>query len=146
MSDNRTFWVKYREYRPVQIESHIDPNRTDRKHPLLNVAHLIEAYQSRRGSSLANVDSGLISVHIGNNNDLIIGDISEPALPGSTLLNSLTAGITEDTPLIIRMNQNLTSNEEIGIETLILDMDVDNRGTVNKLVNSDTGDKGTKNT
>src|SRR6478736_4012344 len=115
MSDNRTFWVKYREYSPVPIETHFFSDGSSRNRHLLNVAHLIEAYQSRRGSSLANVDSGLISVHTGNNNDLIIGDISEPALPGSTLLNSLTAGITEDTPLIIKANVD--------------DMEVDKKGT-----------------
>jgi len=115
MSDNRTFWVKYREYRPVKIKTQFIVDKTGRVEYLSDVADLIEAYQSRRGSSLANVDSGLISVHIGNNNDLIIGNISEPALPGSTLLNSLTAGITEDTPLIIKANVD--------------DMEVDKKGT-----------------
>ena len=113
MSDNRTFWVKYREYSPVPIETHFFSDGSSRNRHLLNVAHLIEAYQSRRGSSLANVDSGLISVHIGNNNDLIIGNSSD-ALEVDSPLAELNSGNTAKTALIIKTNVD--------------DMEVDKKG------------------
>ncbi|KAJ3271956.1 hypothetical protein HDV01_006090 [Terramyces sp. JEL0728] len=91
MNENKTFWIRYSNNRPVKIHTHFHSNNNP--NPLSDVADLVEAYHSMPGSLLANTDLGC--------------NLESAALKGGLPLSLLTSGNTEDTALIINViNQN----------------------------------------
>ena len=101
MAENKSFWIKYLENNPVEIETHIDQSRSRREFPLTNVGHLISAFKQRPGSLLADTDEGLITLYLQNSD----GNTLEALRPGKPLAD--LPPTTDDNPLIIKSISSL---------------------------------------
>ena len=113
MAENNSIWVKYLDLNPVEIDTHYFNNQ-ERKRPLTYVADLIDAFQQRRGSLLANTDEGLITISINST--------SEALDPGDLLAGLGENGSTCRNPLIIKSrNGEISMGENITLQGPVYD-------------------------
>ena len=122
MTENAEFYIRYRDNQAVPID--ISYGRgLDKKKPLVTVAHLIEAYQARPGCLLANIDSGLISLHLPDDleistldKDFFASNLKGDTLLGpGTLLSLLalhTLGTNANEPLVIKSKNDCPLGDE----------------------------------
>ena len=92
MAENKSFWIKYLENNPVEIETHY-LNDQERKRPLKNVGHLISAYKVATLPRFENVPVDDLSLYLD-------GNTLEALRPGKPLADLLPT--TDDNPLIIK--------------------------------------------
>ena len=112
MQNQKEFYVKYLNNQPVKIETHFIGEQ-ERRRPLNVVGDLVDAFQARPGSLLANTDSGLITLHLPDGiarpasglagNCFSSTDTTDTILdPGCTLSAIGTCGSNSKQPLIIK--------------------------------------------
>ena len=95
MENNKTFFIQYSQNQPVEINSHINNERTAlRLFSLENVAHLVAAYKTTVAPLLDQSSLAELTLH---------SSIDGPAIPGNTLLSSIQQPVgSYEQPLIIK--------------------------------------------
>ena len=123
---NKTFYVRYGNNQPVEVETHRNSELEARQVPLENVGHLIIAFQTRPNSVLAKIDASLLTIHYqiipGSRATLLPSEFHvkdsvapystiSPPLKISTKLTSLgNVGMNDDYPLIVLKGDIISFN------------------------------------
>ena len=97
MAENKSFWIKYLDNNPVEIET-LYFNDQERKRPLKNVGHLISAYKVATLPRFENVPVDDLSLYLDGN--------TLEALRSDKLLAELPL-IRYDNPLIIKSRNSV---------------------------------------
>ncbi|KAJ3268625.1 hypothetical protein HDV01_002520 [Terramyces sp. JEL0728] len=103
--DFKTFYIKHLT-NPVGVKTHVyNPNTSKWTQTAFTVGDLIEEFQKKMGSKLANVDAGLITLqYVENEREFTL----RPGFP----LAELNHGLTDDNPLVIRSETDTLTIDE----------------------------------
>ena len=94
MENNKSFFIQYSQNQPVEINSHINNERTAlRLFPLEKVAHLVAAYKTAVAPRFDSTPSDELTLHAAVD--------AEALRPGLSLVD-VASGHTDDNPLIIK--------------------------------------------
>ena len=93
MAVNRECYIKYLEYQPVKVETHIDSQRSKREFPLKDIGDLIGAYRTAATPRFVSTPIDELTLHTSSEAE---------ALEVDMLLSALDTGTTAKTALIIK--------------------------------------------
>jgi hypothetical protein len=114
--ENKSFYIRYQQNQPLNIETHIDAARKTRENPLVLVGHLIEAYKYAVAPRFDNTPGDEITLH------QVVDGVESVALLPDIPLTEIHGGQSARDPLIIKtLNSNNPTNLIVVPRQSILD-------------------------
>ena len=108
MENNKSFFIQYSQNQPVEINSHINNERTAlRLFPLEKVAHLVAAYKTAVAPLLDHSSVAQLTLHAAVD--------AEALRPGLSLVD-VASGHTDDNPLIIKSKNDIVNDDKMDVD------------------------------